>query len=182
MFVTTSYGVNTSHQESRAPPATTIWSLAHRLWPHPPPHLWPTPSLGIILGCGAIHLPSQQPINEALQPPSPPSRPNKGTKRLLQILISESAHLIWVLRCERAIQSKSHTVSEIQSRWLQAINARLREDKLTAARIKHDKNYTALIASTWEPILSWDSDLPITSNSILNCEVLVGMRHLRPCP
>jgi ribonuclease HI len=166
----------------RAPPTTIIWPLARQLWPHAP-HLWPTPSLGIILGCGAIHPPTQQLPNEPQQPAIPThNRPNKGTTRLLQILLSESAHLIWVLRCERTIQNKSHLASEIKSRWFLAINARLREDKITAARIRRDKNYTAMIASTWEPILSRDSDLPISHNWIQDCEVLVGMRHLRPCP
>ena len=97
---------------------------------------------------------NQQPTNPTT------SRSPKGTKRFLQILISESTHLIWVLRCERTIQNKSHSHTEIESRWLQVINARLTEDNIIAARIRRDKSYSALIASTWEPILSRDSDLP----------------------
>jgi hypothetical protein len=73
-----------------------------------------------------------------------------------------------------------HTGPEIQARWLQAISYRLSEDKITAARIKRDESYTALIANTWEPILSQDSVLPNSRNRIHNSEVLVGIRHLRP--
>ena len=67
------------------------------MWPHDP-HLWPEISLGIILGCGSISLPVRNPQNPGdnqTQDTAP-----KGVMRLLQILISEAAHLIWVLRCE----------------------------------------------------------------------------------
>jgi hypothetical protein len=46
----------------------------------------------------------------------------KGMTRLLQILISESAHLIWVLRCERIIREENHSDDEIRARWLRKIN------------------------------------------------------------
>ena len=75
-----------------------IWDLATNLWPHAP-QLWPNISLGIILGCGSINFPEsatqavhQRVRNETTAP--------KGAMRLMQILLSESAHLIWVLRCE----------------------------------------------------------------------------------
>jgi hypothetical protein len=162
----------------REPPTNIIWSLARQTWPHAE-NQWPTPSLGIILGCGAIHLPA---IEEQTDPPTqaPQHLPSKGTKRLLQILISESAHLIWVLRCERVIRERQHPPTEIRARWLQAINARLTEDKITATRIKRNKSFTSLITSTWEPLLSKDSDLPIPANWLTNREVLVGTRMRRP--
>ena len=54
------------------------------------------------------------------------TRTNHGAKRLLQILLSEAAHLIWVLRCERVIRDpddppRFHTEEEINARWLRAI-------------------------------------------------------------
>jgi hypothetical protein len=163
------------------PLANSIWLLAQQLWPHPP-YLWPMPSLSIILGCGTLHLPPEQQPEEN-QPQHTLARThNRGTKRLLQILISESAHLIWVLRCERMIQSKSHSTLEIQNCWLQVINEHLSEDKITATHIKCNKQYTALITSTWEPILFQNSNLPIPSNWLNNSEVLVGRRHLCPLP
>jgi ribonuclease HI len=165
----------------REPPATTIWTLARQTWPHAP-NLWPLPSLGIILGCGAIHLPADQPTNHLDMNTRPQSTGKRGIKRLLQILISESAHLIWVLRCERVIQEHRHTVPEIQARWFNMINKRLTEDRITATRIKRNKSYSSLVSSTWEPILSQDSDVPPHSNRFLNFEVLVGTRTLRPRP
>ncbi|KAH9008310.1 hypothetical protein EDB85DRAFT_1837444, partial [Lactarius pseudohatsudake] len=56
--------------------------------------------------------------------------------RLLQILLSESAHLIWVTRCERTIQLKEHSTEEIERRWLAQINRRLINDKIIATKIK----------------------------------------------
>jgi hypothetical protein len=74
----------------RATPCNLIWSLAKDLWPHAQ-HLWPETTLGIILGCGAITLPALE-----------------HRENLLQILMSEAAHLIWVMRCERVIRDPPH--------------------------------------------------------------------------
>ena len=94
----------------------------------PPPQLWPKISLGIILACGSISL-----VAETIQPgrDNPPQEnAPRGATRLLQILISESAHLVWVLRCERIFQDHLHSTDEIRRRWLSAINTRLTDDKI----------------------------------------------------
>ena len=98
----------------------------------------------------------------------------KGATRLLQILISEAMHLIWVLRCERVIQEKTHTHHETKARWLKAINRRLTEDKIVATKIKRTKHYTNLIKATWENILKRNLNLP--HNWLQDSEVLVGRR------
>ncbi len=89
-------------------------------------------------------------------------------------------HLIWVLRCERVIQEKTHNENEIQARWFQAINTRLTEEKIMATRIKREQTFTKRVTFTWEPILSSNADLP--NNWLSNREVLVGRRMLRPPP
>ena len=48
--------------------------------------------------------------------------------RLLRILLSESARLIWVLRCERIIQETLHTNEAVKTRWYNKINHRLSLD------------------------------------------------------
>jgi len=118
-----------------APPRRIIWTLAEELWPHPNIR-WPEIELGTILGCGCINL---QPENNAENPEA--NQRNRrvthwGVSRLLQILLSESAYLIWVLRCERVIQGNRHTEDGIKRRWLRAINERLTDDKITATRNK----------------------------------------------
>jgi len=114
----------------RCRPMRQILCLAREAWPHrnlP----WLEINLGTILGCGSQSV--QQVINNEAQNGNQEHRNNnahhKGASCLLQILISESAFLIWVLRCKRVIQEKTHTRQETNSRWLSMINSRLTEDK-----------------------------------------------------
>jgi len=127
-----------------------IWNLARETWPHPPP-LWPNISIGIILGCGSL-----SPPNQNGQQGDRRERTNQqGQTRLLQILISEAAHLIWVLRCEQVLQQEQqHTREEVKARWNQAINTRLSDDKINATRIKRERTFTSLIKNTWGPVLT----------------------------
>jgi len=150
-----------------ADPVKQIWDLAKNMWPHNPSQ-WPEINVGIILGCGSITTKKDDQGNDkrCRQPG------NKGTVRLTQILISEAAHLIWVLRCERVIQNKTHTAQETKSRWIKAINRRLTDDKITATKIKRNEPFTRLVEATWDKLLRKSSDPP--RNWILNREVLVG--------
>ena len=159
----------------RATPQTLIWQLAKNLWPHNQIP-WPEITLGIILGCGAISIPKEpNQVNDEREIRTQTYR-QRGARRLLQILISEAAHLIWVLRCERVIQNTEHihSESEIETRWLKAINTRLTEDKLKASKIKRDKRSITTTKLTWEPILIRNQILP--NDWVHNCEVLVGRR------
>jgi len=152
----------------RSHPTQLIWRLAKETWPHnniP----WPETDLGTILGCSCLNTPQAN-----NQEQNPRSALERGASRLLLILLSESAFLIWVLRCERVIQEKDHTPQEIRSRWLRAINTRLTDDKITATKIKRNKGFTNLVVNTWEPVLSKERDLP--NEWIYSREVLVGSR------
>ncbi|EPS94794.1 hypothetical protein FOMPIDRAFT_25316, partial [Fomitopsis schrenkii] len=56
-----------------------------------------------------------------------------GAARLWRILVTESAHLVWRLRCERVIahseeEEWTHTPQEIKNRWMASITARMRKD------------------------------------------------------
>jgi ribonuclease HI len=84
----------------RAGPNETIWRLARNLWPHNP-NLWPQLNIGTLLGCGTIHLPVE-PAQMEHRKGNPPRQycNRKGASRFLQIVLSESLHLIWVMRCE----------------------------------------------------------------------------------
>ena len=62
-----------------------------------------------------------------------------GETQLLQILISESTHLIWVLRCERVLQEKRHNMEEIMKRWHNVINKHLTDDRIITTQIKQTK-------------------------------------------
>ena len=158
-----------------AHPVNVAWDLAKKLWPHA--NLpWPVLSLGAILGCGCLITNNADQADQGVR--------EKGlvltlqaANRLLQITISETAHLIWVLRCERVIRDVQHSQREIQARWLKVINRRLTNDKITATKIKHNPSFTQLVEATWEDALKKSSDLP--DRWIHNHEVLVGRSAYR---
>src|SRR6266404_2890728 len=152
------------------PARIRIWQLAEEHWPHGQ-QSWLEINLGTILGCSSIQA---QTRNDARAPAPRRDTKKKAATRLLQILISESAHLIWVIRCERVIQGKNLTRSEINARWLKAINRRLTNDKIATTKIRRDKPFTNLVIATWEEVLKKHTVLPF--RWLHNREVLVGMR------
>jgi hypothetical protein len=159
--------------ECNAPGREKIWRLVAQHWPHESTPL-PEISFGIVLGCGSLTPPETQTgINREVA--SQQRKTNHGVIRLLQILISESAHLIWVLQCERVIQPRTHSESEIEARWLRVLNKRLTDDKITATRIKRDRAHIKITNDTWETILSKEGDLP--DKWMSNREVLAGRRR-----
>ncbi|KAG2743962.1 RnaseH-domain-containing protein, partial [Suillus brevipes Sb2] len=148
-----------------------IWSLARSTWPTK--HgAWPRITLGTILGCGNINLTQPQPDNEQLH--------DKGASRLLRILISESAHLIWVLRCEKTIRGTECSPQTITKRWTSIINKRLQIDRLTARKINRTLTFQNLVTATWTDIIT--STDPLPKNWAIALEVLVGIKQPRPSP
>jgi ribonuclease HI len=86
-----------------SPGQKEIWELASELWGLKTGVELPPPTFGQIM-CAAI------------------KRQDAGTTRLFRLLVSESAHLIWRIRCERVIQGKGAVSQrEIYNRWLKAI-------------------------------------------------------------
>lgn len=148
-----------------------IWNLARTHWPHANIP-WPNVDLGTILGCGSASFPPPPRTDGEIQPRQ---RKQKGAMRLLQILITESAYLIWTTRCERVIQEKIHSEAEIKAKWQRAINKRLTDDKIIATRIRRDQPTIRKVKSTWESVLKQEGDLP--NDWIYNREVLVGRRQ-----
>jgi hypothetical protein len=112
----------------------------------------------------------------AQQHPPRPSNKQRGASRLLQIFISETAHLAWVMRCERVIQNKQHTDDEVGKRWLHAIDNQLTCDHIIAMKIKRDTKHTNLVKHTWGPVLQKHRDIP--DDWLNRREVLVGSGHV----
>jgi ribonuclease HI len=158
----------------REKPTKPIWQLTREIWPEQT-YKWPNISLGLILGSGSITAPKEDAhLNEQQVKHDRRVRHAKGPTRLMHIVITESAHLIWVLRCKRVIRGKVYTEGEIKSRWHQVINARLTDDRITATKIKREPKFRNLIKATWAPPLSKQGALPM--NWLNNREVLVGRR------
>jgi hypothetical protein len=87
--------------ECRHPARNLVWNNAKCLWPHSD-DTWPPLNVGMTLGCGTLTVKTPNPQQNGVQ------AYNKGTTRLLRILISEATYLIWTLRCERSIKGILH--------------------------------------------------------------------------
>ncbi|KAG1888417.1 hypothetical protein F4604DRAFT_1499697, partial [Suillus subluteus] len=92
--------------------------------------------------------------------------------RLYRILISESAHLIWVLRCERTIGGRNYPLNTIESRWMNKITSRLEIDRSIASRIDKKNKTRNIVKTTWSDIITSKNQIP--ENWVSNPEVLVG--------
>ncbi|KAG2148793.1 hypothetical protein DEU56DRAFT_729869 [Suillus clintonianus] len=152
-----------------------IWRLAEQTWPTniiP----WPDISIGTILGCGVISIPHEQ--NKEDPDDKKKAESKRGATRLLRILISESAYLIWTIRCTKVIQGISLDELNITKRWTKAINDRLQIDRIIASKIKRNQKYSNLINATWSNIISPGKSLP--HNWVTSLEVLVGITLPRP--
>jgi len=156
--------------ECDAPGRRQIWKLANKLWKMKSNQPLPT-TYGGILGCGLATYTKN-------------SKPNSGLNRLFKIIMSESAHLIWKIRCERRIAreddpQKHHSVNEIHNRWVQAINSRLTIDSLSTNVRKFGKKATKakLVLQTWEGCLQNNEELP--QNWCGRKRVLVGIALVR---
>lgn len=147
--------------------AQTIWSLTRHTWP-PSLGAWKEPSYGEILACGCLAPPGEH------QDASPSA---KGASRLCMILLSESAHLIWVLRCDRTINGAQHQESDIQTRWLHKITSHLDIDR-RAALSSHYPLSLPKMKHTGQCFLKHNQRLP--DNWATHPEVLVGIKLPRP--
>ena len=150
-----------------APGSQDIWRLTRGIWERTGLP-WPTMSLTVILRAG---------IWKWKQTPSPGS--TAGPARLWRILISESAYLIWKLRCTRVIQNEGveFTEAEVVNKWFAALDQRLDLDRRSAARclgagaLDPDR-----VAAVWAPILDATSLPP---EWVLDSGVLVGIKRGR---
>ncbi len=88
--------------------------------------------------------------------------PRKGDSRLYRIVVSESAHLIWKLRNDRAINGKEAPSSrEIFNKWNRAINNRLELDcLLTNSKFGSRKLSKSVVTKTWQEVLHNRDSLP----------------------
>ena len=106
------------------------------------------PTLRQVLGCGLAKIQDQR------------GKMLKGSSRLFTIVVSESAYLIWRLRCEWRIereenQSKIHMREEVTNRWLALINTRLKLDCQMADKQQYGRKAIdpTVVMRTWNSIL-----------------------------
>ncbi|KAJ7624010.1 hypothetical protein B0H17DRAFT_963997 [Mycena rosella] len=146
-----------------------IWELAKTLWAKMHQH-WPELSMGSLMGCGLASFKDEK------------GEPLDRHERLYRILISESMHLIWKLRCECVIGCNGEPLimHEVHNRWLKNINERLEEDMNLTNYLKFGRQHSLLpsvVIDTWKGTLLEEEKLP--DDWLRVTGVLVGMAPMR---
>lgn len=136
------------------PGQSLIWELAKNLWSNKN-HPWPEiRNLGSIIRCGLAEFKTNE------------DKPDAGANRFYRILVSESAFLIWKLRCNRVIVLGSDeniwpSADIIKKKWRSALERRLTLDKaMTSKRFGNKALKRSLVIDTWKGTLQNESSLP----------------------
>ncbi|KAJ7835418.1 hypothetical protein B0H13DRAFT_1652638, partial [Mycena leptocephala] len=155
-----------------SPGQELVWREVRNIWAKKSEN-WPTPSLGVILGCGLAEFRDGD------------GKRHEGTERLYRILVSEAAYLIWKIRNERVINRDGApaTEQEIINKWHYHINHRLQVDKILANRPPEGKKSALApkkVLETWSGILAEEGTMP--ENWLREPRVLVGGRATQTRP
>lgn len=147
----------------------TIWEEAEILWTKTGKK-WPT------LNMGTVTTPALIDFKETGRKTS-----DAGANRLYRIIISETAHLLWRLRCERRIaredkEEKQHSEEEARNMWRALIKQRIELDKgMTNKSLSKKALKESVVYDTWSRILRDDTNLPDGWATAKG--VLVGLDH-----
>ncbi|KAL1684243.1 hypothetical protein EV122DRAFT_200428 [Schizophyllum commune] len=142
----------------------TVWKRAEEMWLLTGEQ-WHEPSIGVIVGAACAVFRTEK------------GRPKTGLGRLWTIIESESAHLIWKMRCERVIQNGGANFSsqEVENRWNSTMTQRLEMDRrLTYSRYGKKALSASVVDSTWKSVIREYENLP--PNWVGDGGVLVGIR------
>lgn len=154
--------------ECDAPGREIIWQLAEKLLRMKTPN-WPQICYGTVFGSNLITIKDGK------------GKKDRGATRLYRIIMAESKHLIWKIRCERRISKgddpeQHHSEKEIHNRWLHQVNLRLQLDQaMTNARKYGPKALSKKkVTETWSGTLLNGEDLP--DDWVSKSGVLVGIQ------
>ncbi|KAI0753194.1 hypothetical protein C8Q80DRAFT_1217426 [Daedaleopsis nitida] len=144
-----------------------VWDLVRQVFVRKGMEV-PEMSMGAILGAGVVTLKHVQ------------KRMSPGHDRFFRIAVTESAHLIWRLRCEHVIGGElgttdgNHELKKIVNMWHDALNRRMAVDcTMTLKRFGGKALQPDLVKQTWKSIIR--QDLEKDAKWIYRPGVLVGM-------
>ncbi|KAG2336829.1 hypothetical protein BDR05DRAFT_896211, partial [Suillus weaverae] len=150
----------------------TVWASVKTLWLKREKS-WLEIMVGSIMGCNLAKFKNER--NKIMT----------GKNRLLMIILSKSAHLLWKIRCERVIKfenniEKHHSSIETYNRWIHAMNMRLKFDRLLTNSKRYCKKaiQAEKVMKTWSGLLLNEDGLP--DNWVHQSGVLVSMVSCRP--
>ncbi|KAH9911854.1 uncharacterized protein B0H18DRAFT_823024, partial [Fomitopsis serialis] len=139
--------------ECAAPGQQTVWLLAEALWKKKGLP-WPAMTLTTIQSANLMQWTTSN------------GKRRKNAERLWRILVSESAFLIWKLRCERVIGHESeedwnHSHRAIVNRWKRTIEDRLHLDMtMSHKRFGRKSLKVDSVLGTWNGVLFDELALP----------------------
>jgi ribonuclease HI len=150
----------------------TTWDTANQLWRLRYDKDLPT-SEGATLGSGLANFKKDD------------RKPDAAKNRLYRILMTESAHMIWVLRCERRITNQEnphnfHTEEAVQNRWYKKVNERMQIDCLLTNKFLYENKAlkTKKVYDTWAKCSTSTEELH--SEWCRRPGILVGKTPRRP--
>ncbi|KAK0222652.1 hypothetical protein EDD85DRAFT_923732 [Armillaria nabsnona] len=132
-----------------------LWNLARELWERKGQE-WIPVTYGTALGATLTQIRTGD------------GKVDSSATRLYRILMTETVHLIWKIRCQRRIQrgdddqSRWHSEEEVRNLWIDAMNKRLMVDCLLVNKHKYGTRAMrkAKILSTWKSTLHNETALP----------------------
>ncbi|KAJ8074154.1 hypothetical protein PM082_012446 [Marasmius tenuissimus] len=151
--------------ECRAPGRKQVWRLARELWATTGRE-WPVISMGLIMACAQISFTNDDGKNIP------------GVSRFFQIVISESAFLIWKLRNQRVINEEDpQSHKAIENKWIYAIKNRMNLDWLMTDRKRYEKRALSskLVRETWKSVSEDTLEDLRTASRRRGAGVLVGI-------
>lgn len=141
-----------------------VWECLEQVWKRARLP-WPTVNWGTTVGAASVAIRGE---DEERMP---------QVENLWKILATESAYLVWKLRCERVIQNdgEEFTEREVCNRWYAALNRRLALDRSsTSASLGKQALKWDEVEGIWEPILDRTVSPPTHRG---DSEVLAGIRR-----
>ncbi|KAJ6554635.1 hypothetical protein B0H19DRAFT_1210904 [Mycena capillaripes] len=132
--------------ECQAPGREIIWRLCKELWEKKFMNM-PNLSIDLIMGCSLTNFKDSKGKNLP------------QANRLFKIIASESAFLIWKIRCERVTSGKFQSIEQIHNRWVATLNKRLKIDQLLTDRSRYGSRALDIktMLKTWDENWIWQS-------------------------
>ncbi|OSD00582.1 hypothetical protein PYCCODRAFT_1393188, partial [Trametes coccinea BRFM310] len=150
--------------ECAARERTVAWKLTKDLWTATAER-WYEPNWGTVIGSPCLFF------------EDPSGRRRQTVEARWTIIATETAYLIWKLRCERVIQHEgaSFAEDEVQRRWRATMEGRMKMDRWSASNGKSKMTLQRHeVDSIWKPLLASADTLPL--DWVRNVGVLVGIR------
>ncbi|KAI0654611.1 ribonuclease H-like protein [Cubamyces menziesii] len=150
-----------------APGQADLWDRARALLRRADVPLPEQPSLGLYLGAPLFTVAGGD------------DTVRRASSRLARLVLSETAHTIWALRCERVIQwhdspDRVHAPNAVRNQWYAVLDRRLWLDQQRVRRTVPGGRPLPVdvVRATWEPVL--DMRIDRESDWVREQGVLVG--------